>query len=345
MPAKCSKVATRRKSTNVRHRAGHSDHPPGLRRADRRGRAARRSSPAARKLRVKLGLDPTAPDLHLGHTVVLNKLRAVPGARPPGAVPDRRLHRDDRRPHRQERHAPAADARARSWPTPRPTSEQVFKILDRERTRCCFNSEWSDKLGAEGMIRLAARYTVARMLERDDFEQALRERPADRGARVPVPAGAGLRLGRAEGRRRARRHRPEIQPAGGPRAAEATTGRSRSASSPCRCSKGSTASTRCPSRSATTSASTSRRSEMFGKLMSITDELMWRYIELLSFGRCRRSSAGRRKSTAGAIRATSKCASRGKSSRASKRGRCRRRAGGVRRSASGTACCRMTCPR
>ena len=107
---------------------------------------------------------------------------------------------------------------------------QVFKILDPEKTQILFNSEWSDKLGAEGMIKLAAKYTVAQLLERDDFSKRFTRGPADRAARAALSAHAGLRLGGDEGRRRARRHRPEIQPAGRPRAAEGATARSRSAS-------------------------------------------------------------------------------------------------------------------
>ena len=100
-------------------------------------------------------------------------------------------------------------------------ADQVFKVLDRDKTELRFNSEWFDKMDAADMIKLAAQHTVARMLERDDFAKRYRRAAADRDPRIPVSAGAGLRLGRAEGRRRARRHRPEIQPADGPRAAGA----------------------------------------------------------------------------------------------------------------------------
>ena len=76
-------------------------------------------------------------------------------------------------------------------------AEQVFKVLDKEKTEIRFNSEWLNELGSVGMIQLAARYTVARMLERDDFERRFREQPVDRDSRISLPAVPGLRLGGA----------------------------------------------------------------------------------------------------------------------------------------------------
>ena len=160
----------------------------------------------------------------------------------------------------------------------------MFKILDPEKTQILFNSEWSDKLGAEGIIRLAATLhrrrscssaTTSASGSRANQPIALHELlyPLMQGY-DSVAMKADVELGGTD---------QKFNLLVGPRAAEAATARSRSASSPCRCSKGSTARRRCPSRSATTSASPSRRSEIFGKLMSISDELMWRYIELLSF--------------------------------------------------------------
>ena len=121
-----------------------------------------------RPLRVKAGFDPTAPDLHLGHTVLLNKLRQFQDlghqvifligdftgmiGDPSGKNVTRKpLSRDD------------VLANARTY------EEQVFKVLDRERTEVRFNSEWFGKMAAADMIRLAGQHTVARMLERDDF--------------------------------------------------------------------------------------------------------------------------------------------------------------------------------
>ncbi len=121
-----------------------------------------------RKLRIKLGMDPTAPDLHLGHTVVINKLR----------------HFQDLGHHIQfligDFTGMIGDPTGKNTTRPPLTREQiqqnaatyrkqVFKILDPDKTEVLFNSTWSDPLGAEGLIRLCARYTVARILERDDF--------------------------------------------------------------------------------------------------------------------------------------------------------------------------------
>ena len=123
-----------------------------------------------RPLRVKLGLDPTAPDLHLGHTVVINKLRdfQLLGHQVQfligdftGMIGDPTGKNQTRPPLTREE----IEKNAKTY------QEQVFKILDPGKTQILFNSEWSDKLGAEGMIRLAARYTVAQLLERDDFNK------------------------------------------------------------------------------------------------------------------------------------------------------------------------------
>src|SRR5437762_13431189 len=125
---------------------------------------------SGRKLRVKLGLDPTAPDLHLGHTVVINKLRDFQQLGHQvqfligdftGMIGDPTGKNQTRPPLTREEIL----TNARSY------RDQVFKILDPEKTQILFNSEWSDKLGAEGIIRLAARYTLARLLERDDFNR------------------------------------------------------------------------------------------------------------------------------------------------------------------------------
>src|SRR5260221_9478396 len=120
------------------------------------------------KLRVKLGLDPTAPDLHLGHTVVINKLRHFQelGHQVQFLIGDFTGMIGDPTGKNQTRPALTRDEILKNAQSYR---DQVFKILDPDKTQILFNSEWSDKLGAEGMIRLAARYTVAQLLERDDF--------------------------------------------------------------------------------------------------------------------------------------------------------------------------------
>ncbi|MGF1696719.1 tyrosine--tRNA ligase [Vibrio lamellibrachiae] len=123
-----------------------------------------------RPLRIKLGADPTAPDIHLGHTVILNKLRAFQELGHDvtfligdftGMVGDPTGKNTTRPPLTREDVLRNAET----------YKEQVFKILDPAKTKIQFNSEWLSELGAEGMIRLASNLTVARMLERDDFKK------------------------------------------------------------------------------------------------------------------------------------------------------------------------------
>ena len=123
---------------------------------------------SGRPLRIKAGFDPTAPDLHLGHTVLINKLRHFQDLGHhimfligdfTGLIGDPTGKNVTRPPL----------AREQILENAKTYKEQVFKILDPERTEIVFNSTWFDDLGAAGMIRLAAQHTVARMLERDDF--------------------------------------------------------------------------------------------------------------------------------------------------------------------------------
>ena len=123
-----------------------------------------------RPLKVKLGADPTAPDIHLGHTVVLNKLRQFQNFGHEvifligdftGMVGDPSGKNSTRPPLSREDVLRNAET----------YKQQIFKILDPQKTRIVFNSEWLGQLGTEGMIRLASNYTVARMLERDDFKK------------------------------------------------------------------------------------------------------------------------------------------------------------------------------
>ena len=122
----------------------------------------------ARPLRVKAGFDPTAPDLHLGHTVLINKLRQFQELGHQvlfligdftGMIGDPTGKNVTRKPLTREEVLDNA----------RTYQNQVFKILDPERTQVVFNSSWMDALSAADLIHLAARHTVARMLERDDF--------------------------------------------------------------------------------------------------------------------------------------------------------------------------------
>src|ERR1041384_493802 len=127
-----------------------------------------------RKLVVKAGFDPTAKDLHLGHTLLLNKLRAFQERGHDvvfligdftGMIGDPSGKNETRKPLTR----PEVEENAKTY------QAQVAKILDPAKTRLEFNSRWLDKLGAEGMLRLAAQHTVARMLERDDFSKRYKE--------------------------------------------------------------------------------------------------------------------------------------------------------------------------
>ena len=123
---------------------------------------------AGRPLRIKAGFDPTAPDIHLGHTVVINKLRHFQdlGHHVMFLIGDFTGLIGD--PTGKNVTRPAL-SREQILENAKTYKEQVFKILDPEKTEVCFNSAWFDGLGAAGMIKLAAQHTVARMLERDDF--------------------------------------------------------------------------------------------------------------------------------------------------------------------------------
>jgi tyrosyl-tRNA synthetase len=125
-------------------------------------------------LRCKLGLDPTAPDIHLGHTVVLNKLRQLQdlGHTVIFLIGDFTAMIGDpsgRNTMRPPLSREEIEANARTY------FEQAALVLDRGRTEIRYNSEWSEPLGAAGMIRLAAHYTLARLLERDDFARRFRD--------------------------------------------------------------------------------------------------------------------------------------------------------------------------
>src|SRR5690606_28517995 len=133
-------------------------------------RAERTGTP----LRIKLGLDPTAPDIHLGHTVVLNKMRQLQdlGHQVIFLIGDFTTLIGDpsgRNSTRPPLTAEQIKANAETYYT------QAAKVLDPARTEVRYNSEWCDKLGARGMIELSAKYTVARMMERNDFHTRFTE--------------------------------------------------------------------------------------------------------------------------------------------------------------------------
>lgn len=123
-----------------------------------------------RPLRVKLGADPTAPDIHLGHTVVLNKLRQFQqfGHEIIFLIGDFTGMVGDPSGKNTTRPPLSRDDVLRNAET---YKQQIYKILDPQKTRIVFNSSWLGELGTEGMIRLTSNYTVARMLERDDFKK------------------------------------------------------------------------------------------------------------------------------------------------------------------------------
>jgi tyrosyl-tRNA synthetase len=131
-------------------------------------RKLQRSEATGTPLRIKLGLDPTAPDIHIGHTVVLNKMRQLQdlGHRVIFLIGDFTTTIGDpsgRNSTRPPLTREQIEANAQTY------YKQASLVLDPEKTEIRYNSEWSDPLGARGMIQLAAKYTVARMMERDDF--------------------------------------------------------------------------------------------------------------------------------------------------------------------------------
>jgi tyrosyl-tRNA synthetase len=236
---------------------------------------------SGRKLRIKLGLDPTAPDLHLGHTVVINKLRDFQrlGHQVQFLIGDFTGMIGDPTGKNQTR---PPLTRAEIEKNAKTYQDQVFRILDPEKTQVLYNSEWSDKLGAEGMIRLASRYTVARLLERDDFSKRMKNNQpiALHELLYPLMQGydsvamkADVELGGTDqkfnllvGRELQRAYGQEPQCILTMPLLEGLDGKEKMSKS-----LGNYVGIAEPPQ------------EIFGKLMSISDELMWRYIELLSF--------------------------------------------------------------
>ena len=236
---------------------------------------------SGRPLRVKAGFDPTAPDLHLGHTVLINKMRHFQELGHhilfligdfTGMIGDPSGKNAARPPLSREQ----VLENAKTY------QDQVFKILDPEKTEICFNSKWIEPLGASGMIRLAAQYTVARMLERDDFAKRYRggQPIAIHEFIYPLCQGydsvamkADVELGGTDQKfnllvgRELQKHygqspqcvlmMPLLEGLDGVNKMSKSLGNYVGISEPPR--------------------------EIFGKLMSVTDDLMWRYYDLLSF--------------------------------------------------------------
>ncbi|HYQ98649.1 MAG TPA: tyrosine--tRNA ligase [Casimicrobiaceae bacterium] len=234
-----------------------------------------------RPLRVKEGFDPTRPDLHLGHTVQFNKLRQLQdlGHHIIFLIGDFTGLIGDPTGRNVTRPALSPEEIAANAKT---YTDQVFLILDRDKTEVAFNSKWLSPLGADGMIRLAAKYTVARMLERDDFAQRYRNgQPiAIHEFLYPLAQGydsvalrADVELGGTDqkfnllvGRELQRHYGQEPQCILTLPLLEGLDGVNKMSKS-----------------LDNYVGITEPPNEMFGKLMSISDALMWRYYELLSF--------------------------------------------------------------
>lgn len=230
---------------------------------------------------IKAGFDPTAPDLHLGHTVLINKLRIFQDYGHKvifligdftGMIGDPTGKNVTRKPLTREE----VIANAETY------KEQVFKILDPEKTEIRFNSEWMNKMGAADMIKLSARQTVARMLERDDFKKRYKANQsiAIHEFLYPLVQGwdsvelkADVELGGTDQRFNLLMGR-ELQKEEGQRPQtvimvpllEGLDGVQKMSKS-----------------LNNYIGITESANDMFGKVMSISDELMWRYFQLLSF--------------------------------------------------------------
>ncbi|MDB2357095.1 tyrosine--tRNA ligase [Gammaproteobacteria bacterium] len=234
-----------------------------------------------KQLIVKAGFDPTAPDLHLGHTVLINKLRHFQQLGHQivfligdftGMIGDPSGKNKTRPALNQEK----INENAKSY------KKQVFKILDSKLTDVRFNSEWSNKLGAEGIIKLASQYNLARMLERDDFNKRYKSNQTIAlheflypliQANDSIALEADIELGGTDqkfnllvGRELQRANGQEPQVVITVPILEGLDGVNKM------------------SKSLDNYVGIDESpNEMFGKIMSISDELMWRWFELLSF--------------------------------------------------------------
>lgn len=234
-----------------------------------------------RPLRIKLGADPTAPDIHLGHTVIMNKLRTFQelGHEVTFLIGDFTAMVGD--PTGKNTTRPPL-TREQVLENAKTYTEQVFKILDPAKTTIAFNSTWLSELGAEGMIRLAANQTVARMLERDDFKKRYSEgRPiAIHEFMYPLLQGydsvameTDVELGGTDQKFNLLMGR-EMQKAHGQKPQAVLT-------MPLLVGLDGV---KKMSKSAHNYIGISDApNDMFGKIMSISDDLMWSYYELLSF--------------------------------------------------------------
>ncbi len=236
---------------------------------------------SGRLLRVKAGFDPTAPDLHLGHTVLINKLRQLQDLGHhvvfligdfTGMIGDPTGKNTTRPPITREE----VVANAKTY------TAQVFKILDEAKTEIAFNSAWMDKLTSADMIKLAATHTVARMLERDDFGKRYKSNQpiAIHEFLYPLVQGydsvalkADLELGGTDQKFNLLMGRELQKHYGQPPQCILTMPLLEGLDGVNKMSKS----------LGNYIGITDSPNDMFGKLMSISDDLMWRYIELLSF--------------------------------------------------------------
>jgi len=234
-----------------------------------------------RPLRIKAGFDPTAPDLHLGHTVLLNKMRQLQDLGHhalfligdfTGMIGDPTGKNATRPPLSREQ----VLANAESY------KDQVFKVLDPARTEVVFNSAWMDKFSAVDLIKLAATHTVAQMLERDDFGKRYRaSQPiAIHEFIYPLVQGydsvalkADLELGGTDQKFNLLMGRELQRHYGQPAQCILTMPLLEGLDGVNKMSKS----------LGNYVGITDTPTDMFGKLMSVSDELMWRYLELLSF--------------------------------------------------------------
>jgi len=234
-----------------------------------------------KRLRIKAGFDPTAKDLHLGHTLLLDKLRAFQEAGHEaifligdftGMIGDPTGKNETRKPLTRDQ----VEENAKTY------REQVFKILDPEKTTIEFNSRWLDALGTEGMLRLAAQHTVARMMERDDFSKRFRDNQpiAIHEFLYPLLQGydsvalkADVELGGTDqkfnllvGRQLQQSYGQKPQCIMTVPILEGLDGVQKMSKS-----------------LGNYVALNDAPKDMFGKIMSVSDQLMWRYYDLLSF--------------------------------------------------------------
>ena len=236
---------------------------------------------SGKQLVIKAGFDPTAPDLHLGHTVLLNKLRHFQdlGHKVIFLIGDFTGRIGD--PSGKNKTRPTLDSKdlienAKTY------EKQVFKILKKELTEIKFNSEWCDQLGADGLIKLASKYNVARMLERDDFNKRFTSNksiaiheflyPLVQGYdSVALKAdvecgGTDQKFNLLVGRELQRDYDQDPQVVITVPILEGLDGEKKMSKS-----------------LDNYIAIDENPDEMFGKIMSISDDLMWRWFELLSF--------------------------------------------------------------